>query len=80
MSGVLITEGEMIPAGHPQEFSSMTEALHKENVLEITRNEDGKFVLVEGGDRYFYIVVSPDQLRLLGEELIALAAVVEGEG
>jgi hypothetical protein len=70
---VTITEGANIPKGRPQEFNSVLDALKSERVIKIARYADG-FDVREGCDGWFYLLLSPDQLHLLGEELIALSS------
>jgi hypothetical protein len=70
---ITIKEGADIPVGFPQDFDSVLDALERENILKITQDADG-FDVREGCDKWFWVLLSPDQLRLLGEELIALSS------
>jgi len=56
----------------PVEYETLLEALADQRVMTI-EVKDGGFEVGEACDNYFSVRLTPDQLRALGEELIALA-------
>ncbi len=56
------------------ESATVVKALGKASVLQVSPEVDGTFMLTEACDFYYYIILTRDQLHLLGQELIALAS------
>jgi hypothetical protein len=56
----------------PVEYDTLLEALADQRVMTIEAKEGG-FEIREKCDNYFSVRLTPDQLRELGEELIAIA-------
>ena len=57
---------------YTQDYPTALEALKDLRILEI-RDEDGLFEVVEACDKWFGVVMTPAQLRQLGEEIISLS-------
>ena len=58
--------------GKVVEFESLLSAASESGVFTVEKHKDG-FILTEACDNWHAIILTPDQLRLLGEELIALS-------
>ena len=56
----------------PVEYETMLEALANQRVMTVEA-KDGGFEVGEACDNYFSVRLTPEQLRQLAEELIALA-------
>jgi len=56
----------------PVEYDTLIEALDNQRVMTVEAKEGG-FEIGEACDNYFSVRLTPDQLRALGEELIAFA-------
>jgi hypothetical protein len=56
----------------PVEYETLLEALADQRAMTIEA-KDGGFEVGDACDNYFSVRLTPDQLRALGEELIALA-------
>lgn len=56
----------------PVKYKTLLEALEDQRVMTVEA-KDGGFEIGEACDNYFSVRVTPEQLRALGEELIALA-------
>jgi hypothetical protein len=54
------------------EYPTIFEALEDNRILKIERSDAG-FILTEGCDEYFDIALTPEQLTMLGRELIEMA-------
>ena len=54
------------------EYETILDALKENRIFEIERI-DGGFEITEGCDQYFRVRLTPEQLKALGEELMALA-------
>ncbi len=61
-----------LPAAADREYDSALEALKEHRIIEITPIEGG-FEVREGCARHFSVSLTPEQLRGLGEEIMALA-------
>lgn len=57
----------------PVEADSILEALENQRVLAVTKHADGLFLIEERCDANFGVFLTPDQLKTLGRELIAIA-------
>lgn len=55
------------------EYPTIVEALEYNRVLKIKRSDAGFFIVTEGCDEYFDIALTPEQLTMLGRELIEMA-------
>ena len=58
--------------GH-KPYATMLEALEDNRIMGVIMPESGGCVVSEHCDYYFSLSITKDQLRALGEELIALA-------
>ena len=56
----------------PVEYDTLLKALADQRVMTVEAKEGG-FEIGEACDNYFSVRLTPDQLRALGEELVALA-------
>ena len=54
-------------------FTSMLDRMEKEQVFSVGKHKTHSFVIQEECDQYFRQELTPDELRQLGQELIALA-------
>ena len=54
-------------------FTSMLDRMEKEQVFSVGKHKTNSFVIQEECDQYFMQELTPDELRQLGQELIALA-------
>ena len=55
------------------EYKTMIAAVGDRNIFTVEKAEDGIFMLQEACDQYYELAITHEQLRALGEELIALA-------
>ena len=55
------------------EYKTMIAAVRDRNIFTVEKAEDGIFMLQEACDQYYELAITHEQLRALGEELIALA-------
>jgi len=55
------------------EYQTMLEAVKANRVFDVKLGKDGNFTVGECCDGWFGVDVTPDQLRALANELIALA-------
>ena len=56
----------------PVEYDTLLKALEEQHVMTVEAY-DGGFEVYEACDNYYSVHLTPEQLRALGEELIALA-------
>ena len=54
-------------------FTSMLDRMEKAQVFSVGKHKTNSFVIQEECDQYFMQELTPDELRQLGQELIALA-------
>jgi len=59
--------------GSLKETNTVLEALDKNMVFGITKQEDGKFCILENCDGAFYAILTKSELKTLGEEIITLS-------
>lgn len=62
---------------HSGRYDTMLAALNNLNIMHVEVNKTGGFDIWEGCDSFYFANVTPDQLRALGEELIALSHTVK---
>lgn len=53
--------------------STILDRLSDERVFSIEKNEDGTFCIEEDCDNYFAVVLTPEELNRLGDEIKQLA-------
>jgi len=58
--------------GEIKEFDTLLAAVNELAVFSVSQHKDG-FIITEECDGWHAIILTPEQLRLLGEELIALS-------
>lgn len=58
-----------------QVASPLLDRIGADRVFDVYRTHDGQFEIIEGCDGYFSITLTADEMRHLGQELIAAANV-----